>query len=330
MKIHSDWHIHTPHSCDCREKGVEISTLAATMAEKGISQFGITDHIHTPYNLVDLFNSYEAFVAANPGPDFHFGVEVSVVSQWELDEIESGRELAKTYGLREGGPKDGPPAIGLSEEDIREYHIEYVIAGVHWPLYVEMERDAVIRDYHRQNLFAATHPLVTIVGHPWWWMGHWVNDEGNYLSDPWLDDFGKIPLSMHDEFAAAVVENEKAVEINLEACLFNPHYPREFTKQYADYLAYLAERKVTFSIGSDSHGPEYSPDFETAESILNDIGIGEEQLWSLPPRSEPIQVEKKDNWQEKKRLKKLAREAKEKEEQDRPRRNTESTKERTE
>jgi hypothetical protein len=31
--------------------------------------------------------------------------------------------------------------------------------------------------------------------------------------DPWFDDFaGRIPRSMHDEFAAAVVENEKIVE----------------------------------------------------------------------------------------------------------------------
>ena len=72
-------------------------------------------------------------------------------------------------------------------------------------MYVPFELDAVIRDYHRQNMFLALHPLVTIVAHPWWWMGHWADGEGNYPAEPWLDDFACIPRSMHDEFAAATV-----------------------------------------------------------------------------------------------------------------------------
>jgi histidinol phosphatase-like PHP family hydrolase len=307
MKITSDWHIHSPHSCDCRRKeiGVEAADLEARAAALGITHLGITDHLHTPYNLVDIFQSWQAFSASTPGANFHFGVEASVISQWELDEIESGRSLAREEGLRQGGPAGGPMALGLSEEDISEYNIEYVIAAVHWPLYVEMTSEEVIKDYHRQNLFAATHPLVNIVAHPWWWCGHWENEEGRYLNDPWLDDFGKIPLSMHDEFAAALVEHDTAVEINLAACLFNHHYPQEFAKSYIEYLAHLAERNVRFSIGSDSHGPDYNPDFETTGKVLDEIGIDEERLWTLPARTVELPVEKKDNWQEKKRLKKL-------------------------
>ena len=41
-------------------------------------------------------------------------------------------------------------------------------------MYIPYERQAVIRDYHRQNMFLATHPLVNIIAHPWWWSGRWA------------------------------------------------------------------------------------------------------------------------------------------------------------
>lgn len=295
MPITTDWHIHTTHSCDCAESGIGVpmAGLVAAAAAQGITDLGVTDHVNTPYNLDELFRSREAFDALPFNPHFHFGVEASCVSAWELEAIESGRQLAQTWGLRQGGPPGGELAIGINEEDMREYGIEYVVAGVHWPMYIEPDRDAVIRDYHRQNVFLASHPLVDIVAHPWWWMGWWANDEGRYLSDPWLDDFGKIPLSMHDEFAAATRENQTAVEINLHACLFNAAYPDTFAPQYVDYLCYLQERGVVFSFGSDSHGPTYEGsaahplDFAAAERLLEPLGLKPEAMWQLAPRPAP-------------------------------------------
>ncbi|MCD6361751.1 MAG: hypothetical protein J7M38_12925 [Armatimonadetes bacterium] len=282
MKLTSDWHIHSEHSCD--SASLPMADLAPAAASLGITDYGVTDHIHTPCNLPDLEASREAYLATGPSPRFHFGVEVSCVSQWELDELASRGCDGAVYGLRRGGPPGAEPAIGIDREDIERLGIEFVVAGVHWPMYLPFERDVIIRDYHRQNMFLAAHPLVDIVAHPWWWMGGWKDDDGRYTSDPWLDDFGKIPRTMHDEFAAAAVEHDTAVEINLDAILLSRSYPETFAGQYLEYLAYLRDRGVVFSIGSDCHSAQYAPDFERAGEMLEGIGLRDEQMWRLPPR----------------------------------------------
>jgi hypothetical protein len=164
--------------------------------------------------------------------------------------------------------------------------VEYVVGGTHWPLYVPLERAAIIRDYHRQNVFLATHPLVDIVAHPWWWMGHWQDEQGNYLAEPWFDDFRCIPASMHDEFGSAAVERGKKVEINLCAMLQNPHYPERFKRQYMEYLAELKSRGVRLCVGSDCHDRRYAIGFEAPAAMLESVGIADADLWVLPPRRE--------------------------------------------
>jgi histidinol phosphatase-like PHP family hydrolase len=278
----SDWHIHSRNSCD--SACMSVGDLVTGAAAKGITAFGVTDHIHTPYNLPDLYASREEYLSCSPCADFHFGVEVSVVSQWELDEIASGRAAGQTYGLRSGGPAGAPMAIGLTAEDIADLRIEYVVGGTHWPLYVELEPETVIADYHRQNIFLATHPLVNIVAHPWWWMGKWQDADGLYRTDPWLDDFSRLPRSMHEEFAAAVIEHNTAIEINISAMLQNSQYEERFSRQYLDYLAVLKQCGVTFSLGSDCHKATYEIDFARAAEQLASVGIADDGLWRLPPR----------------------------------------------
>ena len=260
-----------------------VSDLVREAREKGIRDFGLTDHCHTPYNLPDIARSREEFLSNDSSPHFHFGIEASCVSRWEIEEIASGQYDHPVYGLRSGGRSGCDLALGISVEDIAKYQIEYVVGGTHWPMYVPMEREAVIRDYHRQNMFIATHPLVDIVAHPWWWMGYWQDDGGNYYAEPWFDDFSAIPKSMHDEFAAAVMEHDKVVEINISANLLNPHYPERFVHQYLGYLAELKSQGVSLCIGSDCHSAHYQIDFCVASEMLKGAGIAEE-LWCLPPR----------------------------------------------
>ena len=283
-RITSDWHIHSQRSCDgaC----MLVSELVQKAAEKGITDYGLTDHIHTPHNLPDLVASRKEFLSNSPSPHFHFGTEASCVSQWEIEEVAAGRHRRPTYGLRKGGPAGAPLAIGLSAGDIEELEIEYVIGGTHWPMYVPMEREAVIHDFHRQNMFLITHPLVDIVAHPWWWHGHWRDAEGNYPAEPWLDDFGIVPRSMHDEFAAAAIQGGKVVEINIGAMLLNPHYPDRFKQQYLEYLAALKSRGVALCTGSDCHSAHYEIDFETAAAMLDSVGIRDDDLWRLPPKED--------------------------------------------
>jgi histidinol phosphatase-like PHP family hydrolase len=265
---------------------VSISSLVEKAKSLGITRMGITDHVNSAYSLDDIFRARQEFECLEFVPDFHFGVETSCVSEWELEKMYSGEELAHAKGIREGGEPGCPLAIGITEEDKEEYGIEYVIAGVHWPMYVPFERDAIIKDYQRQNMFLATHKLVDIIAHPWFWENGWQNDEGKFYTDPWLDDFGKIPLSFHDEFAAACKENNTAVEINLLTMILTDWYPDSFMKEYLDYLSYLNERGVTFAIGSDSHGPEYNVNFAKASEILEPLGLDKNKLWTLPPREE--------------------------------------------
>ena len=281
MAITCDWHIHSRNSCDgaC----MPVSVLVARAAEKGITDFGLTDHVHTPLNLPELQDSRREYLSG-PRPDgFHFGVEVSCVSQWELDEIARRPPERAVCGIRKGGPPGAPPALALTEEDITALEIEYVVGGTHWPLYVPIEREAVIRDYHRQNMFLAQHPLVDIVAHPWWWHGHWANDRGMFTAEPWLDDFGRIPKSLHDEFAASVMANDKAVEINVLAMLLTARYPASFKRQYVEYLAGLKDRGAQLCIGSDCHDADYGVDFATAERMLAAVGLCE-QDWGWKPR----------------------------------------------
>ena len=281
MPITVDCHIHSQNSCD--DACMKVADLVRAAREKGILDLCLTDHIHTPFNLPDLAASRREYLACDPSPRFHFGVEVSVVSQWELQELASGKYQNPVYGLRSGGPPGAPLAIGLREGDIPAYHIEYVVGGTHWPMYVEIERETVIRDYHRQNMFLAAHPLVDIVAHPWWWMKYWRDPDGMYRTDPWFDDFGKIPRSMHDEFAATAVQHGTMVEINLDANLLNRQYPEQFRRQYVEYLAYLKSRGVTLTVGSDCHSAQYTIDFATADRMLASAGIRDEDLWHPAP-----------------------------------------------
>ena len=282
MNLTSDWHLHSQNSCD--SACLRMADLLTEAAEQGILDYGVSDHLHTPFQLPDLWASRAEFDATFSSPRVHFGVEVSVVSQWELDEVATGQYESPVYGLREGGPEGAAPAIGMGEEEIVALGIEYVVGGTHWPLYVPIEREAVIRDYHRQNMFLATHPLVTIVAHPWWWMGAWQDDDGMYRTGPWLDDFGSVPQAMHEEFAAAAREHGKVVEINLSAMVLTPSYPEAFKQQYVEYLAGLQAAGVMLSLGSDCHSEHYDTDFAAAAEMLAAAGIWEDLLWRLPER----------------------------------------------
>jgi histidinol phosphatase-like PHP family hydrolase len=282
MKITSDWHIHSRNSCD--SACMEMEELIRRAKEEGITDFGITDHLHTPYNWPDIEKSRQEYLTSDPSPRFHFGIEVSCVSQWEIDEVNQGKHAEPVYGLRTGGPAGAELSIALTAEAIKQTGIEYVVGGCHWPMYVPWDREAIIREFHRQNMFLANHPLVNIIAHPWWWHGHW--EVGNtYPGDPWLDDFRKIPSALHDEFASAVVKHGKAVEINLAAMLLNTAYPKTFTGQYLDYLARLKAHGVVFSIGSDCHTAHYEIDFKECGRLLDRIGLRDEECWRLPPKA---------------------------------------------
>ncbi|MBN1675485.1 MAG: hypothetical protein JXR37_30875 [Kiritimatiellae bacterium] len=277
MKITSDWHLHSRNSCDCAD--APVTDLIRQAARQGIVDYGLADHYHTPYNRPDIEAARREYLAAEPSAHFRFGIEVSCVSRWELEQIAAGRCAHPVHGVREGGPPGGELAIGLDAADLKALGVEYVIGAAHWPMYVPIEREPMVRSFHRQQMFLAANPLVDIVAHPWWWRGGW--NGATPAERPWFGAFSRIPASMHEEFAAALRQNGKAAEINLAAILGNPFYPAEFKREYGAYLAGLKEAGVTFSMGSDYHNAESHVDFDATAALLDSLGIRDEDLWRL-------------------------------------------------
>ena len=66
MKIDSDWHIHSRNSCD--DASMTIRDLIREAEQSGIRDLGLTDHLHTPWNLPDLRRSRREYLAADPSP----------------------------------------------------------------------------------------------------------------------------------------------------------------------------------------------------------------------------------------------------------------------
>jgi len=283
MRITTDWHIHTKHS-PCGSPESDMARVCAEVEAAGIIHYGLTDHLHTVRNEAALAGGRADFDTVSPSVNRLFGVEVSCLREYDLavnaEYMRTG-EGGSIWGICPGGPA-GPLTIYLPDELVERLGIRYVIGGAHWPLGLgdAFTAEQVTSDYHRQNMFLAAHPRVNIVAHPWWWMGRWQDADYNYRTDPWLDDFRRIPQSMHDEFAAAVVQHGKAVEINAGAILLNPFYPATFRAQYREYLAGLKARGVRFTLASDSHAPGYNRRLLDIEDDLDDIGLTAADFWS--------------------------------------------------
>lgn len=255
----------------------------------GIDWLGVTDHISCRLNDDYLLAARREYDELEPKPGFLFGLEVSCLRRWDLERNDRMGVEGGDFAFHAGGPEAGELALYLPEELMEKLKPAYVIGGVHWPLGTPVDREAVIREYHRQYMFLAEHPRVDVVGHPWWfvsppwWDGAWHDERDRYQGPPWFDDFGAVPESMHEELAAAARQNDTAVEINPGAIFSNPRYPAAFKLDYWDYLAGMKERGVQFITGSDSHADGYNRDrLPSIESEVERLGLTESHLWTPP------------------------------------------------
>ncbi len=250
-KITSDWHMHTEHSCD--EACMKTSDLPAEQRANGITDFGVTDHLHTHLQDADIARSrkaYDEVLAAHPElrGRFHFGVEASVMSEWEADRIARGDYVGSPiYGIREGCPKNARPWIGADAGFCEKYGVEYVVTGVHWPLYVGHDAGYVVGEYFRQYLFAAAFPQTDILAHFLWWNPL----VGDVEANPFFDFPAVVSEKMRGELQAALLENNVAFELNLGAVILP--YPESFRDSYLGWCADLQNAGVTLSVGSDNH-----------------------------------------------------------------------------
>ena len=272
MIIRSDWHIHTEASYDA---SLPLREILEKAQEKGIEKLGITDHLN--FNdrafVGNLLQSVRDVKALQPQfPQLVMGVELTPIEKPEFDYI------AKT-GTREGYE---PPImdklydieLAMSKEELMALGVRYAVGGAHWRVDVPhakqlpVDLDAIIREWHRQQLWLTCDERVTILAHPWY--------NGRAL---WYADFDMIPRSMKMELAAALKEKGKFVECN-EGVLCSPKTTELFRHQYAEFMRELFEMGIPVTYGSDSHSV-YAPDLADTEKYLRDAGFREGDFSTL-------------------------------------------------
>ena len=281
MKIRQNLHIHSQHSCD--SACAKLNDIQKEMLAYGMTEFGVSDHLHTHYNLCDIQSARNDFLAYRRPEQYHFGIEVSSVSQWECEKIAAGDYKIihddPVYGLRfNEGPAGSPPCIGITEQEIKELGIEYVIGGVHWPLYSPPGRDAAYEDYFNQMMALIRNPLVDILAHPWDSVelaaGDWYHNR-----DENHKDYGailNIPEELNEKLVRELLKYNKCAELNLSVLL---KLPEECCKYYWKLLARWREAGVKFTIGSDQHSANFDKImFKAAELLLDAYGFEEEDI----------------------------------------------------
>lgn len=266
MFIQSDWHIHSENSYDAT---LTLEEIARKAKELGFKRVGITDHANFNDDkfLGDLkssANSVKAFQKKHP--EVILGVELTPIEKPEFDYIEKHR-------TREGyipPVMEKPYAIELAQtkEQLIGYGVRYAVGAAHWRVDVPyakelpMDRDAMIKEWYRQQLWLACDERVTILGHPW-----------NNSSGAWYDDFSVIPRSMNMDIAYALKKNKKYVECN-ERVLCSQRASEKFRIQYAEFIRELFEMGIPVTYGSDSHN-EYARQYKEMVKILADVGFKE-------------------------------------------------------
>ena len=163
-----------------------------------------------------------------------------------------------------------PYAIELTQtkEQLTKRGVRYAIGAAHWRVDVPyakglpVDRDAMIKEWYRQQMWLACDERVTILGHPWY--------NGKVV---WYDDFSIIPRSMNIDIASALKENKKYVECN-EGVLCSQKASEKFRRQYAEFIRELFEIVIPVTYGSDSHN-EYANKHLEMEKILADVGFVE-------------------------------------------------------
>jgi histidinol phosphatase-like PHP family hydrolase len=283
MKIRQNLHIHSQHSCD--SACATIADIQKEMVKCGMIEFGLSDHLHTNYNLCDIQGAKNDFLCAQRPKEFHFGIEVSSVSTWECEQIAQGNYQRiyddPVYGLRFAqGPAGGPTCIGITQEDIDNLGIEYVIGGVHWPNYTASGRESAWEDYFNQQMALIENPLVTILAHPW---DSIEMAAGNWYMHRDVDhiDYGaisNIPQHYNDKLCQALLKYNKPAELNL-AVICSFRLPEECRKFYWNTFAQWREAGVKFTIGTDQHSAHnYEPLLGAAELLLDAYGFKDDDI----------------------------------------------------
>ena len=199
-------------------------------------------------------------------PEIILGVELTPIEKPEFDYI----AVHKTREGYAAPVADQPYALELAQtkQQLIGMGVRYAVGGAHWRLDVPrakllpVDRDAMIREWYRQQMWLACDERVTILAHPWY------NGKA-----AWYEDFSVIPRAMNMDLAGALKENKKYVECN-EGVLCSPKASEKFRRQYAEFIRELFEMGIPVTYGSDSHH-EYAAYRSDMEKILAEVGFVE-------------------------------------------------------
>ncbi|MBQ2704785.1 MAG: hypothetical protein IJF58_04490 [Clostridia bacterium] len=283
MAITSDWHIHT--HCSCDSACMEFETLINNAKKHGITDFGVSDHYHTRLQEADIAASRVEFdKAIENHPElkgrFHFGIEATPMSKWEVDKIAHGEYSEKpTYGIRHGGPANAPVIFDFDDEFIEKYKIEYIVTGVHWPMYCDTDLQSLLSEYHRQYMFAATHPYTDILAHYTWYDTNVYPDVKNPFAD-----FSRVSETMRSELKHALLENKVALELN--GFVLSEHtsglLPKTFVDEYLGWFADMQKSGVIIAQGCDCHYKDLSKvNYDSISKIYEHYGIDTDKFYCL-------------------------------------------------
>ena len=277
MKIINDWHIHT--ECSCDDACMKFDDLILTAKKSGLTDFGVTDHLHSLVQESDIAASRKEFdrvIAENPQlkKHFHFGIEASVMSKWELDKINRMDYTgdAPIYGIG-NGPKNAELAFAFDDGFLEKYGVEYVVSGVHWTRYNDENPLEIAKDYHRQYLFAASHPKTTILAHYLWW------NPIKGMENPFTGD-KYVTESMKNELKAVLLQYNKVFELNLDAVILC--HDEAWIDKYMGFVTELQNSGVKLSVGSDCHDEVlFESQYTKAERIFDLYNIDTSKFFTL-------------------------------------------------
>ena len=266
MKLRQNLHIHSLHSCDSACS--TIDDIQKEMLACGMTEFGLSDHFHTKYNLCDVQSAFNDFHCCKRPKEFHFGIELTCMAKWECDAIAKGEYEYlgddPIYGLRYNTPPenaDFSPYIDIDEETIKKLGIEYTIAGAHWPLKMPNSLTEACDDLFTQMMYLAEHPLVDILAHAWYPIQYahrwkdWLGLTGLPKFSPSVVDHSvitKIPAWMNEQLGETLLKNGTCAELNASE-LNNPSCHSEYRNARWKIFAMWREMGVKFTFGTDQH-----------------------------------------------------------------------------
>lgn len=279
MIIEQDFHLHT--HCSCDSASAQLSDIVNGAQEAGLKHWGISDHLHTQFNLPDIEIAAREFREFGPVEGFHFGIEVTCATQWECEKI-ARRDYSSCFtttlkgrpyqtmtpidGVMFGGPANGPLQVDITQADIDRLGIEYVIAGVHKPNYNEMEPAIMIDDFFNQSCYLIKHELVDILAHPWDMLPFW-SGEMIFTHDPkdlLFEVYEQIPQEYWDELAHLLLTHGKLAEMSS----FILSIPGNIQKNFMKQMATWRNKGVKFTFSTDLHRPQYEVHKKNGMEIL--------------------------------------------------------------